>query len=243
MEHSMAKRNKAAGDAAPPEWRRFALWPAFILGKLAATCLVLAVLAGCSTPAVHPDERKTQNTFNWTPMFPSDLRRVAVLPITCEGRQVEDTDGRDALEPILEAELARTRRFEVVPIRSEELEKRTGRADWCDTDLLPSDLFDWLKNSCGCDAVLFCRLTTFQSYPPLSMGWRMRLVELRSRNTLWAVDEVFDAGQGTPCRQSRLNQWLGLCPAQTTEEWLQQNSPRRFGQTALAKVFSTLPEP
>ncbi|MGH7868841.1 MAG: hypothetical protein ACREP9_14720 [Candidatus Dormibacteraceae bacterium] len=212
--------------------------------KFAAACLALVFLAGCAAPQVRSDDHNTLNTFNWTPMLPADLRRVALLPITCEGKTLDDTEGRDALEPILQAELARTKRFEVVSISPEALEKQTGKPFLCDDDLLPSDLFDWLKNSCGCDAVLFCRLTSFQAYPPLTVGWRMRLVHLRSRNTLWAADQVFDAGQGTPCPQSRLPQWLGLgCPAQTTEEWLQQNSPRHFGQMALAKLFSTLPDP
>ena len=223
--------------------RRKVRW-ALDLANLAAACFALVLLAGCSTPQALPDNRKSQNTFNWNPVLPPDLRRVAVLPITCEGGSFDDTEGRDALAPILQAELARTKRFEVVPISSEALEKQTGKPSLCDSEVLPSDLFDWLKNFCGCDAVLFCRLTTFQCYPPLAVGWRMRLVDLRSRNTLWATDEVFDAGQGTPCQQSRLHQWLGLgCPAQTTEEWLQQNSPRHFGQMALAKVFSTLPDP
>ncbi|HVV73461.1 MAG TPA: hypothetical protein VHI52_18455, partial [Verrucomicrobiae bacterium] len=69
-------------------------------------------------------------------------------------------------------------------------------------------------------------------------------VDLRTRNTLWAADQVFETRPGTPCWREDVVQWLGFdCPGNATDEWLLKSSPRRFGQVAVAKVLSTLPDP
>ncbi len=214
--------------------------------RLAASILVCWVGATVGfTPEAHSGDTKSQNAFAWSPVLPADLRRVALLPLTCEAKSLDDAEGRDALEPILQQELLKARRFEVLSIAPDPLQKHTGQPSWRQEETLPADLFEWLKTASGCDAVLFCHLTAFQPYPSLLIGWRMRLVDLRTQTTLWAVDQVFDAGQMKPeGGKPPWTAWLGLDSGTgRSEEWALRNSPRRFGQYALARVFSTLPEP
>jgi len=108
--------------------------------------------------------------------------------------------------------------------------------------VLPPDFFDSLREVYACDAVLFCQLTVFRAYKPLAVGWRLRLVDARTRQTLWEADELFDAGQ-----QAVLNGAMHYQRAELRNQvpgeggWLIQNSPRQFSQYAAAQVVETLP--
>jgi hypothetical protein len=205
--------------------------------------LVLLV-PGCSqfnqhmlTPAYHP-----KNVFVWGSGMPAGIRRVALLPMACEPNDPDLVEGCDALAPVIQQELAKTHKFEVTPITEEALRSRTGKPVWNCEEMLPQDFLSWLGDACGCDAVMFCRLTVFRGYAPLAVGWRMRLVEIKTKRTLWAGDEVFD--DGLPAVQSGARQFqLAELQRATAgpEEWIIENSPRQFGQYAAAELFATLP--
>ncbi len=213
-------------------------------GLVAGFLVLCGGSTGCLTPQARCGDCKSPNVFVWSPMLPPDVRRVGILPLTCEVQTLDHTEGREALQPILETELVKARRFEVVAISPEALETRTGRACWRQEENLPSDLFDWLKTSSGCDAVLFCHLTVFHPYPPVQIGWRMRLVDLRTRTTLWAADQVFEAHRQPLNVHDLYRRCYGLVlGSDSPDGWLLLNSPRRFGQYAAAQVFSSLPEP
>lgn len=206
----------------------------------------LVVFAGCAAPLrqagfdtrqYHPD-----NVCSASPILPATLRRVVVLPLACDALPTDLSDGRDALDPILRSELIRAKRFEVVAVCADDLRRFTGSDTWDGSEALPPSFLDWLRDKYDCDAVLFCRLTEFHAYPPLAVGWRMKLVDVRSQSILWAADEQFDAGQ-PPVRNS------ATCFAfeneasmgGSSDEWLVRNSPRRFGQYAAAQLLATLP--
>lgn len=182
------------------------------------------------------------NVFVGTATLPEDLRRALVLPVTCESSPAELSDGCVALNPILLAELIKTRKFEAIPADPETLRRLTGRLTWTDADLLPADFFDSLQEAYGCDAVLFCQLTVYQSLPPMEIGWRLKLVDARTRQILWAVDDIFDAPRSNPPGRS----WDSYLPSfpifyPASDRWLKRNSPRQFGQITLAKVLISLP--
>jgi hypothetical protein len=185
---------------------------------------------------------KPRNTFAWGSTLPIQLRRVALLPITCDEVQPDAIAGRDALEPVVLAELMKIQKFEVVKMSSELLSSKTGQASWSCEQSLPADLLDWLCKSRNCDAVLFCQLTVFRGYAPLAVGWRMRLVDTHTRTTVWAGDEIFDAG--VPAVQAAARKYRnssGQNAAGPVDDWGIDNSPRRFGQYAAAQLLRTLP--
>src|SRR5579862_8600658 len=134
----------------------------------------LIMLSGCALPQstsrfLTPSYRP-QNVFVWGSSLPPQVRRVAVLPIDCDQNTSEMADGRDALEPIVRVELAKLRRFELMSISPQQLQASTGLPAWGCADALPNNLFSWLADGCGCDAVLFCRLTAFRGFAPLAVG-------------------------------------------------------------------------
>jgi len=231
--------------ATPLENNRSTHW---ILG--AVWCLGFAaltvLLSGCETSdfeaATLGTPYKPNNIFVATNQLPDDLKRVAVLPLACVGRQTDLLEGRDALEPVLVAELIKAKKFDVITVPPEELSRLTGRADWTGEEVLPTGFLDLIKKQYGCDAVLFCQLTEFQAYPPLAVGWQLRLVSVRGQKTLWASDEQFDAGKpaamaGARFYQQREERQFG----DESAVWLALNSPRSFGQYSIACLFDTLP--
>jgi len=175
------------------------------------------------------------NVYRAEAKLPAQLRRVAVLPLPAGS-------GRELLESVLSRELAQRRLVEVVPVSAEWLRQATGRAEWLATDELPVDFFQRIRAGTGCDAVLFVRVTEFQPYPPLQVGWNVRLVECESARTVWAVDEVFAAGDPAVAAAARRYHAARLrtVPALASSDGMLL-SPRWFGQFAAHAVVGTMP--
>ena len=215
-------------------------WNRTWLTLLLAAC---AMFAGCATQAHHagvltPDYQP-ENIFTYAHL-PSNFQRVAVLPLAYEAPRADLPEGCEALTPVLLTEVAKTKKFEVVSVNSDMLRSCTGQSGWTGAEVLPADFFESLRRSYGCDAVLFCQLTVFHPYAPLAVGWRMKMVDTRTRQILWAADEVFDAGQPSVLSGARHYQ-LAEHRASEADDWGIRNSPRQFGQYAAAQLVARLP--
>ncbi|HUA39662.1 MAG TPA: hypothetical protein VMA35_14810 [Candidatus Sulfopaludibacter sp.] len=192
---------------------------------------------------VHAGGFEADNVYWGSPVLPADLKRVLVLPLACDSSFSDLPEGCTALQPTLLAELAKTEKFEVIPADPGTLRRLTGRIAWTGAEILPADFFESLQAAYGCDAVLFCQLTVYRTYPPLEIGWRMKLVDAHARRALWSVDDVFNAPKPPPAPKAfgvGLD-WFGLETVQASPGWLGANSPRQFGQATLVSVVNTLP--
>jgi hypothetical protein len=214
------------------------------LRRTVARGLAFGLLAGIACATTAADKAKSGNFFQASDKLADDVQRVLILPLASDKRQADLVAGCESLEPVLQAELAKTRKFEIVVASAETLRSCTGRALWSAEDALPLKFFESLREAYGCDAVLFCQLTAYKAYAPLSVGWRLRLVDARSRQTVWASDEVFDAAdksvQEGVRRFEKLPKVTWFNPQ--SSDWLARHSPRRFGQFTLATVLATLPD-
>jgi hypothetical protein len=203
-------------------------------------------LSGCAvgTPRdlVRFKSYEPQNVFVDSSTLPKNIRRVVVLPLVCDENDVNLDEGCAQLQPVLASELIKTKKFEVVSSDSAFLKNRTSRADWTGEEPLPPELFSLLREKSGCDAVLFSRLTVFRSYPPLAVGWRVRLVDIQSGKTVWSADEVFDGGEAAVENGARKHQLIEeRTPSGAPDVWFIQNSPTKFGQYTAARLLATLP--
>ncbi len=222
--------------------RNISKWAA--AGAALAAC---ALFTGCHTVATPSDlvlgkGYQPQNVYTESGALPKNLRRVAVLPLVCDENDAIMKEGRATLEPVLMDELIKTKKFEVVSSDGAFLKNRTSSAVWNGEGVLPPDLFALLRENSACDAVLFSRLTVFRAYPPLAIGWRLRLVDAETGRTIWAADEVFDGGEpsvGDGARRHQLSEERD--PYGVPSEWFIQNSPSKFGQYTAARLFATLP--
>jgi hypothetical protein len=242
MGPSTSVRNPGGPENGPQPGRRPGR-----LGWLGGWLVACVLLSGCAapewnvaslTPDYHPD-----NVFLYAPGLSPDLKRVVMLPLACEDHRPDLEDGCEALSPILKAELVKSRKFEVVCASPEALQNAMGHPAWTGTEELPPEFFDSLREVYACDAVLFCQLTVFLPYPPLAVGWRLKLVNARTRQTLWATDELLDAGMQSVINGAEGYQRGGGLHLFRDErdEWLMSHSFRRFGQYAAAQVLQTLP--
>jgi len=169
------------------------------------------------------------------------VRRVAVLPLAAD--EASTGAGQETLQSVLRDELGRTEKFVRVLETREQLKLWTGRSVFYSSDRLPPDLFTRLRDETGCAAVLFCRLTRFHAYPPLAVGWQLRLEDARKPRTLWAVDEVFDAGDASVVTGARrFQQQRPVASPAPGDTWSILQSPRRFGHYTASAVLATLPE-
>jgi hypothetical protein len=170
------------------------------------------------------------------------MRRLAVMPLTAPSQDAQAETGAATLQPVLIAELGKTKAFEIVSVSPEQLQQWTGRASWTAEEKLPPDLLKRLQETLSCDAVLFCRLTQYRPYRPVAIGWRLKLVAAKDADILWSVDEVFDGGEPAVVNAARrYAQEHFQQPPPLADSSSILNSPRRFGQYTLSAVLATLP--
>lgn len=205
---------------------------------LLASCSVDRPLDVVTGPAYTP-----ANIHRDAPKLPINLRRVAVLPLATSLDVSSDAVARETLEPILLEELAKTGLFEIVKVSPEKLQQRTGQSRWLAEDKLPVTFLQTIQDTYACDAVLFSQVTVFRAYPPLAIGWRLKLVGIPGTLTHWAADEVFDAGQPAVVNSARLHQKGRQQPGGPIDDSRAiLQSPRRFGHYTAAALMGTLPQ-
>ncbi len=213
--------------------------------RAVGAAVLLALLAGCASTGGggSADGRSAlpANVYRQSSILPASLKRVAILPLHVIGQDPTLNDGRDALEPIVHAELLRCARFELVPVARENLRQWTGRTGWAYTDALPRDLFSRVTKETGCDAVMFCQLTHYKPYPPVAIGWRMHLVDPSGPTIVWAVDEIFEGSQDSVAGPARSYYKRHFATPTGAEPQSILASPRRFGQFTLSCVVDSLP--
>ena len=175
--------------------------------------------------------------------LPANLLRVAVMPLTPGRGNAPAERGVPMLQAVLTEELSRARLFEVVTVTPHRLHGMFNeRAIYADA-ALPFDFLPRLAKETGCQAVLFCELTTFRAYPPIGVGWKLHLFSLEDGELIWATDEVFDAGQTTVNnslrRHIRERQSSSFLSA---TELLIVNSPRELGRYSIGSILEHLSE-
>jgi hypothetical protein len=201
----------------------------------------LLFATGCSTlriPEVGP--RYIPTNVHAVDAMPRTVRRIALLPIASHRANSTLASGAEDLSAVLEAELRKTAMFEVVNVSEKQLQEWTGRGAWRAGEVLPQNFFTRLRNETGCDAVVFPTLTTFRPYPPLAIGLDLRLVAGPDHLTLWAVDEVLDAG-AVPVARAARDYGRAQIHVREGEEGAVLQSPSRFAGFASATLFATLP--
>jgi hypothetical protein len=206
-------------------------------------CALLVIASGCATsrqsPAGFDTGYQPNNVYRANIRLPLDVRRVAVLPVSVEAGDWQADAGRTLLESVLLSELAKCKTFETVLVSPEQMKSWTHRASWRADEALPAELLNQVRQTTGCDAILFAHLRPYHAYEPLVIGWNLKLAEARSGAILWSADEVFDAAEIPVARTAVAYQRRHVKSAGDASEIL--SSPRLFGQYTLSALLATLP--
>jgi hypothetical protein len=219
---------------------RFGVWPLAAW----ACCFFLSGAGGDPMASrLRAADVPAENVYAQPPKLLASLQRVALLPIASATQLADLPEGCEEMTPILLDELVRTKKFEVVPVKPLDLRFSTGTARWTGAESMPTNFFPTLQRRTGCDAVLFCELTEFKAYPPLVMGWRFKLVDVRTTAILWAADEVFDEHNPILAQKKTIFKKISDKLTHLDEEaWVAETSPQVFGHKSLSAVLKTLPE-
>ena len=89
------------------------------------------ILAGCQTPKPSLPELgarfEPKNVYRAVDALPGNLQRVVLMPVTLSTPDLATLDHRNQLAKILEEELRKTHRFEVIKATPEELRRGFGK--------------------------------------------------------------------------------------------------------------------
>lgn len=204
------------------------------------------LIGGCTSPRLDRElsdipigPRYQPNNLYAVSALPDNFRRVAVLPVHVpDAVEIEDQE----LDSIIQAEIRRTGRFEVVEVTPDRLYQLIGTHRLSSLNAVPDALLNFLTSSLGADGILQTDLTSYRPYRPFEVGLRMRLFDIRSGEPLWAVDEILNAGDKDVHRDSRhysLGQVHNKYPFE--DSYAALRSPSRFAAYSAFTLFETIP--
>ncbi|SVD29572.1 uncharacterized protein METZ01_LOCUS382426, partial [marine metagenome] len=133
------------------------------------------------------------------------------------------------VDDVFHQELAKQRLFETVRLSPERMKELFGQRRISSSEQLPDTFLIDLERATGANGVLLVDLDSYRAYRPLALGGRAKLVDLKSADFLWAIDETFDLGQAeviVAANQFQRKAQLGNVSARTTGSTL--SSPRAF---------------
>ncbi len=210
-----------------------------------ALAALLLFAGGCNN-AGNPTDPSVRGPFfaprNYTGVaqLPATLRRVVLLPTG--GAPGVPVETLASLDLIMASELQQQARFEVVTIDAAALFRSCGQARFLSSDLLPANLLEVVTRQFDADAVMFVDVTSLSAYPPLTIGFRAKLVALPRGSILWSFDQLFSAGEPSIANGARRHDRRRNPSADGGDlSYTVLQSPARFGDYVAATAFATLP--
>ncbi len=209
--------------------------------------LVLGLVGfGCSSPKMTLPEFGPRfipsNVQKTVLTLPQELKRIAVLPLTVELDNLAAMDRIDSMTSLFEEELRKQQRFEVISVSPANLQRWFGRPRILATESVPADLLSHIKTNLLADGILFVRVHSYRPYPPISIGWDLKLVTTSTGQSLWSIDETFDSAQADVARAARdyfRSHHTGH--VELGDPQADMRSPGLFSRYAAQAVTATLP--
>lgn len=222
----------------------------------APACLAAVLLlgSGCTAirdswdPTVRGPFHEVRNFYTAANNWQDDVQVVAVMPLVSGHGDDWSLQGVEHMQPVLTEELARFNQFEAVTITQRRLVALTGVKHVRPLEPLPNkfqEIIQHLNKEKGTrkviDAVLFCELSTYRPYPPLAMGWKLHLYDLKSQQLVWAFDEVFNTGD--PRLHNSVRRYMRdhrLTTMPNFREIMILSSPRALARYSLSAALETM---
>lgn len=171
--------------------------------------------------------------------IPPYFNRVVVLPnfhLDSSSQVLSFSDN------IFFKELSKIGIFETIHLPKEKCMELFGQERFSSSESLPEHFLGTLDEKYGANGVLFLDLHSFTPYKPLSLGVRAKLVDIKSGEFMWAIDETFDAGNASVIAAviqfQRMNHVQAISN-KTSTSVLQ--SPRFFCKFVAHSMYTTLP--
>ena len=174
-----------------------------------------------------------------TERLPTSFNRVAVLPCYFAD---EDSPLLDYVDEVFLQELTKQRLFETVRLSTEQMKILFGIRRLSSSGELPETFLSDIEKATGANGVLLMDLYSYRAYKPLALSVRAKLVEIKSADFLWAIDETFDAGQpGVIVAANQFQRAIQVNNISARTTGSATSSPRTFAKYVADSIFSTLP--
>lgn len=172
--------------------------------------------------------------------LPLSFTRVAMLP--CHYPDA-DSSILDFCDQIFYRELSQERIFEIVTLSTDDINRLFGVKRLPSTARLPSNFLKIIERETAANGVLFLDLDSYKPFRPMSLGVRAKLVDLKTGEFMWAIDETFDAAHANViagATQYQQDSHVRALSERTKGSVL--HSPRNFTKYIASTIFRTLPK-
>ncbi len=212
----------------------------------ALAALGILVLSGCNSlprlDGAYVGPFYTPANVHASARLPVELRRIVILPSSADGPALSEST-LDAIDTALRTTLTQSARAEISPLPRDVLGQIAGRRQVVSTSVLPSNFTAFLAEKTGADAALFVDITAYSPYPPLVIGIRSKLIDLKTGEIIWAFDNLFSAADEKVANSARRHLLVSKgttgTPADLSYTVLQ--NPARFADYAATATWATLP--
>ena len=172
--------------------------------------------------------------------IPAYFNRVVILP---NFHFDQNSQVLKFSDEIFHKELSKVGIFEPILLSKNSCLELFGKEMYSSSESLPDNFLKVLVDRYSANGVLFIDLHSFSPYRPMSLGVRSKLVDLKSGEFMWAIDETFDSGNASvmvAINNFQRSHHVQALSDKTTTSVLQ--SPRFFCKYVAHSVFSTLPK-
>jgi len=156
--------------------------------------LLLAVLlSGCGTYVIHRAPAPAAGYYYLNPdKALTTVGRVAIVELSNDSSYPQiSTDITEALFQALQKKQV----FGLTVVRRHHASWRSLQLDFDSTYTL--DQIKAIRETLNCDGILIGTVTEFRPYPHMAVGLRLKLLDLRDGQLLWALEQVWDNADKT----------------------------------------------
>lgn len=203
--------------------------------RVAILLLLASLLSGCITyyraPAPAADYYYLNSNKSLT-----TIGRVAIVEL--DNNSSYPKVSTDVTEKLYQA-LQKKQIFGLTVVRQNDPSWRSLQLDL--DSKYTFDQLSAIHETLKCDAVLLGTITEFRPYPHMTIGLRLKLIDLRDGQLLWAIEQVWDSADKTT--ESRIRDYFrsqkrsGYAPL---HEQLAAVSPIEFIKFVSYEVAETL---
>ena len=211
----------------------------FILFPIIAVLLVTSCRKFEQEKVVARAEPFVPQNLYPTERLPAYFNRVVVLPCYYPD---PDSTVLNYIDEVFQQELSQERIFETIVLSPEYMRRTFGESRLASSGRFPEGFLKTIETETAANGVLFTDLSSYKPYKPISISVRSKLVDIKSGEFLWAIDETFDAGHANVIVGASIfpeKSQVRALLAKTTGSVL--HSPRAFSKYVASTVFSTLP--
>jgi hypothetical protein len=199
--------------------------------------LLLAMLLLCGCAVYIPSEQKLNYYYLNPQKELSAVGRVAIIELNNESSYPKIA--ADVTDSLFQA-LQKKQIFGISIVRQTDPAWRSLQLETGST--YTAEQLSAIRKTLKCNAVLLGTITGYQPFPHMSIGLRLKLVDLKDGQLIWALEQVWDSTDKTT--ESRMKKYFGnqLRSGLTSlQEKLMTVSPIEFVKFVAFEASETLP--